>query len=60
VAGQRAPVDKVSWKRWCEHCEGGGNAPDEEVVVRAHPSSGSTCGGRAEAAWCCPTVAEVL
>jgi hypothetical protein len=50
----------VSQKRWCEHCEGGSNAPNEVVAVRAHPSSGSTCGGGAEATRRCPTVAEAL
>jgi hypothetical protein len=44
AAGPRAPADKVSQKRWREHCEGGGNALDEVAAVRAHPSSGSTCG----------------
>jgi hypothetical protein len=39
----------VSQKRWHEYREGGGNAPDEVVAARAHPSSGSTCGGGAEA-----------
>jgi hypothetical protein len=28
---------------------GGSNAPGEVAAVMAHPSSGSTCGGRAEA-----------
>jgi hypothetical protein len=42
-------ADKVSQKQRLEHCEGGGNLPDK-VAARAHPSSGSTCGGRAEAA----------
>jgi hypothetical protein len=60
AAGPRAPTDKVSQKRQHEHREGGGNAPDEVAVVRAHPSSGSTCGGGAEAAWRCPTVMEAL
>jgi hypothetical protein len=55
-----APADRVSQKRWHEHCEGGGDAPDEVAVARAHPSSGSTCGGGVEAAWCCLTVAKAL
>jgi hypothetical protein len=50
VAGPRALADKVSRKRWREHREGSGNAPNEVAMVRAHPSNGSTCGGRAEAA----------
>jgi hypothetical protein len=50
----------VSWKQWREHREGGGNAPDKVAAARAHPSSGSTCGGGAEAARRCPTVAEAL
>jgi hypothetical protein len=37
----------VSQKRWCEHCEGGSNVPNEVVAARAHLSSGSTCGGGA-------------
>jgi hypothetical protein len=60
AVGPRAPADKVSQKRWREHCEGGGNALDEVAAVRAHPSSGSTCEGRAEAARRFPTVAEAL
>jgi hypothetical protein len=60
VAGLRAPADKVSRKRRREHREGGGNTPDKVAVERAHPSSGSTCGGGAEAARRCPTVAKVL
>jgi hypothetical protein len=44
AVGPRAPADKVSQKRWREHCEGGGNALDEVAAVRAHLSSGSTCG----------------
>jgi hypothetical protein len=55
-----APADRVSQKRWHEHCEGGGDAPDEVAVARAHPSSGSTCGGGVEAARCCLTVAKAL
>jgi hypothetical protein len=55
-----APVDKVSQKRRCEHREGGGDAPDEVVAVRAHPSSGSKCGGGVEAARRCPTLVEAL
>jgi hypothetical protein len=43
-------ADKVSRKQWHEHREGGGNASDEVVAVRAHPSSGLMCGGGAEAA----------
>jgi hypothetical protein len=50
VASPRALADKVSQKWWREHREGGGNTPDKVAAVRAHPSSGSTCGGRAEAA----------
>jgi hypothetical protein len=49
VASPRALADKVSQKRWREHHEGGGNVPDKVAVARAHPSSGSTCGGGAEA-----------
>jgi hypothetical protein len=58
--GPRAPADKVSQKQRREHREGGGNAPDEVAAARAHPSSGSTCGSRAEVARQCPTVAEAL
>jgi hypothetical protein len=50
VAHPCAPADKVSCKRWREHLEGGGNTPNEVAAARAHPSNGSTCGGRAEAA----------
>jgi hypothetical protein len=57
--GGHAHGDKVSQNRQREHREGGGNAPDEVVAVRAHPSSGSPCGGGADAARRCPTVAEV-
>jgi hypothetical protein len=53
-------MDKVSRKRQHEQREGGGKAPDEVAASRAHPSSGSTCGGGAEAARRCLTVAEVL
>jgi hypothetical protein len=60
AAGLHAPVDKVSQKRWREHHEGGGNTLDEVAASRAHPSSGSMCGGGAEAAQQCPTVAEAL
>jgi hypothetical protein len=60
AAGPRAPADKVSWELWCEHRGGGDNAPDEVAAAMAHPSSGLTCGGRAEAAQRCPTLAEVL
>jgi hypothetical protein len=58
--GPRAPADKVSRKRRCEHREGGGNAPDEVATARAHPRNGLTCGGGAEVARRCPTVMEVL
>jgi hypothetical protein len=51
MSGPRAPTDMASQKWRCEHHDGGGNAPDEVVVARAHPSSGSMCKGRAEAAW---------
>jgi hypothetical protein len=30
---------------------GRSNVPDKVAAVMAHPSSGSTCGGGAEAAW---------
>jgi hypothetical protein len=59
-ASPRTPADKVSRKRWCEHREGGGNTPDKVAAARAHPSSGSTCGGGVVAARRCPTVAEAL
>jgi hypothetical protein len=42
------------------HRGGGDNAPDETAAVTAHPSSGSTCEGGAEAARRCPTMAEAL
>jgi hypothetical protein len=35
----------VSRERQCEHRVGGGNMPDEVVVVRAHLSGGSTVSG---------------
>jgi hypothetical protein len=50
TASPRGPADKVSQKRRREHREGN-DAPDEVVAERAHPSSGSTCGGGVEAAW---------
>jgi hypothetical protein len=50
AASPRAPADKVSQKRRCQHREGGGDAPDEVAVARAHPSSGSTGGGGVEVA----------
>jgi hypothetical protein len=60
AASPRAATNKVSQKRRCEHREGVGDAPDEVVVARAHPSSDSTCGGGVEEAQRCPTVAEAL
>jgi hypothetical protein len=50
VAGPRAPTNKVSLKWQCEHREDSGNVHDEVAAARAHPSSGSTCGGEVEAA----------
>jgi hypothetical protein len=40
--------------------EGEVHAIDEVAAARAHPNSGSTCGGRAEAARQCPTVVKAL
>jgi hypothetical protein len=60
AAGPRASTDKVSQKRRREHHEGGDNTPDEVAASRAHPSSGSTCRGGAEAARRCPTVPVAL
>jgi hypothetical protein len=47
AASPRAPVDKVSQKRWCEH-QGPQleHTPSEVAASRAHPSSGSMCGAR--------------
>jgi hypothetical protein len=60
VAGPHALAERVPWKRRREHREGSGNTLDEVVAVRAHPSSGSTCGGGADAARRCPTVIEAV
>jgi hypothetical protein len=40
----------VSRNQWHEHREGGGDAPNEVVAAKAHPSSGSTCGSGGGAA----------
>jgi hypothetical protein len=61
AASPRASADKVSQKWQREHREGDGDTPDEvAAAARAHPSSGSTCGGGVEATRRCPTVAKAL
>jgi hypothetical protein len=60
AAGPGAPADKVYRERQHKYRGGGGNMPDEVAVARAHPSNGLACGGGAEAARRCSTVAEPL